>query len=382
MHPILGHMRQLGLYLLAWIPLAVLLLYLLASPGGMSLPQAMAMVLPLCLIYAFMCLSAWYSCRGAPLGTSTFSRLALTHLLAALVISGIWVLIAKALASLLASLQMFRGLDQRFAPDSPLLFASGVMIYLLAVALHYVLLSVEHARELEKREIQARVLARDSELKALKAQVNPHFLFNSLNSISALTSIDAGRAREMCIQLADFLRKTLGMGEKTVIPLREELALVRSFLSVEKVRFGARLMVEENVASEALDFAVPPLLLQPLVENAVAHGISNLTEGGWIHINVQRGNGERHRQGTEEGREESSSNQQGDGLSRNELMIEVENNFDPEMPRRRGAGVGLVNVRQRLAARYGERASFDVRADSDRFRVSMVIPAEKVEAAV
>ena len=382
MHPILGHMRQLGLYLLAWIPLAVLLLYLLASPGGISLPQAIGMVLPLCLIYAFMCLSAWYSCRGAPLGTSTFSRLALTHLLAALVISGIWVLIARGLASVLASLQMFRGLDQRFAPDYPLLFASGVMIYLLAVALHYLLLSVEHARELEKREIQARVLARDSELKALKAQVNPHFLFNSPNSISALTSIDAGRARDMCIQLADFLRKTLGMGEKTVIPLREELALVRSFLSVEKVRFGARLMVEENVASEALDFAVPPLLLQPLVENAVAHGISNLTEGGWIRINVQRGNGNTTGTGGKEDGAEKRLPQDASGAPGNELMIQVENNFDPEMPRRRGAGVGLVNVRQRLATRYGERASFEVRTESDRFRVSMVIPAEKMEAGL
>jgi len=140
----------------------------------------------------------------------------LTHLSGAVIISGIWVAIAKGWASALASVDAFRGLDQKFVPDYPLLFASGVMIYLLAVALHYVLLSVEFSREMEKREIQARVLARDSELKALKAQVNPHFLFNSLNSISALTSIDAGRAREMCILLADFLRKTLGLGEKTV----------------------------------------------------------------------------------------------------------------------------------------------------------------------
>ena len=310
-----------------------------------------------------MCLSAWYSCRGTPLASSTFSRLALTHLSAALVISGIWVAIAKGWVSALAGLDAFRGLDQRFVPDYPLLFACGVMIYLLAVALHYVLLSVEFSREMERREIQARVLARDSELKALKAQVNPHFLFNSLNSISALTSIDATRAREMCILLADFLRKTLGLGEKAVIPLREELELVRSFLSVEKVRFGARLTVEETVAPEALEQAVPPLLLQPLVENAVAHGISNLTEGGWIRLAVSC-----------DGREGASDS------STANLTIEVENNFDPEMPRRRGHGVGLVNVRQRLATRYGDRARFEVRAEGERFRVSIVLPAEKVEA--
>lgn len=371
MHPILGHLRRLGLYLLGWIPLAAILLYLLTSPGGLSLTQGLVMVLPLCLVYAFMCLSAWYSCRGAPLATSSFSRLALTHLIAALAISGIWVLIAKGLAGALASLEVFRGFDQKFAADYSLLLASGVMIYLLVVALHYVLSSVESSREAEKREIQACVLARDSELKALKAQVNPHFLFNSLNSISALTSIDAGRAREMCTLLADFLRRTLGLGEKVVIPLREELELVRSFLSVEKVRFGARLTVGETIVFEALECAVPALLLQPLVENAVAHGVSNLTEGGWIRLEVlwSDGNGR--------GVAERPEGPPGGG----DLLIRVENNFDPEMPRRRGNGVGLVNVRQRLATRYGDRARLEVRAEGDRFRVSIVLPAERVEAA-
>ncbi len=365
MHPILGHLRQLSLYLLAWSPLAVILFYVLKSASGLSLIQTFATVPLLCLVYAFMCLSAWYTCRATPLSNSTFSRLALTHLSGALVISGIWIVIAKGWTSAMSGLEAFRGLDQRFAPNYPLLFASGVMIYLLAVALHYVLLSMEFSRELEKREIQARVLARDSELKALKAQVNPHFLFNSLNSISALTSIDAGRAREMCILLADFLRKTLGLGEKVVIPLREELELVRSFLSVEKVRFGARLTVEESVSSDALECAVPPLLLQPLVENAVAHGISNLTEGGWIRVGVSCN-----------GQKDASAS----SFLADDLRIEVENNFDPEMPRRRGHGVGLVNVRQRLQTRYGDRARFEVRAEGDRFQVSILLPAEKLEA--
>jgi two-component system, LytTR family, sensor histidine kinase AlgZ len=366
MHPILGHLRQLSLYLLAWFPLAAILFYILKTGGGLSWLQSFAMVPTLCLVYAFMCLSAWYSCRGTPLASSTFYRLALTHLSGALVISGIWVALAKGWATALANIDTFRGLDQKFVPDYPLLFACGVMIYLLAVALHYVLLSVEFSREMEKREIQARVLARDSELKALKAQVNPHFLFNSLNSISALTSIDAGRAREMCILLADFLRKTLGLGEKTVIPLREELELVRSFLSVEKVRFGVRLTVEESVAPGALECSLPPLLLQPLVENAVAHGISNLTEGGWIRVGVSC---------------DGNKKAVGSDLQTDDLRIEVENNFDPDMPRRRGHGVGLANVRQRLATRYGDRARFEVRAEGDRFRVSIVLPAERAETA-
>jgi hypothetical protein len=353
MHPILGQLRRLTLYLLAWVPLGGILLYLLASPGGLSWPKALVLVVPLCLIYAFVCLSAWYSCRFTPLETSGFGRLALTHLTEACIVSFLWLLIAKGLALALSSLDGFRGLDQEMVRSYPLLLGSGVLLYLLAVALHYVLLAVEASREAEKREMEARVLARDSELKALKAQINPHFLFNSLNSISALTSSDAARAREMCILLADFLRATLGLGEKTAIPLRDELSLVRSFLSVEKVRFGPRFNLEEDIEPEALDYLVPPLLLQPLVENAVAHGISNLSEGGWIRLNIGCQNGAGN------------------------LSILMENNFDPAMTRRRGSGMGLRNVRQRLDMRYGNRASFEVRTDGDRFRVALNLPAER-----
>src|SRR5579864_5817275 len=251
MHPILGNLRRLSLYLLGWIPLTAILFYLLTLSGGLKWTHALAMALPLCLLYAFMCLSAWYSCRGTPLESTSFWRLALTHLVTAIILSAIWVAQARGLTIALASFAAFRGIDHEFPPNHPLLFASGVLIYLLAVALHYVLLSMERTRELEKREIQARVLARDSELKALKAQINPHFLFNSLNSISALTSIDAGRAREMCILLADFLRMTLGLGEKALVPLREELELLQRFLAIEKVRLGERLHIDVHVEAQA-----------------------------------------------------------------------------------------------------------------------------------
>ena len=353
MHPILGQLRRLGLYALAWIPLGAILLYLLAAPGGLGWARAAALAIPLCVVYAFVCLSAWYSCRGTPLEASSFSRLAVTHLSAAVVAGGIWIVVAKGLAFALSS--AFPGLDEQIGRDYPLIFGSGVLLYLLAVALHYVLLSDQASHEAEKREAEARVLARDSELKALKTQVNPHFIFNCLNSISALTTSDSAKAREMCVLLADFLRKTLGLGEKTLIPLRDELALTHSYLSVEQIRFGARLKLEEKTEPAVLDCLVPPLLLQPLVENAVGHGISNLTEGGWIRIDIGWGVGE-------------------------SLSVKIENNFDPETPRRKGAGIGLKNVRQRLDTAYGNKARFDVQTKGDRFAVSLELPAERATA--
>jgi two-component system, LytTR family, sensor histidine kinase AlgZ len=350
MPPILSQPRRLVLYLLAWVPLAALLAYLMDLAGGMSARDAVALAFPLCLIYAFICLSAYYSCRATPLGRTTVPRFIITHASGALVASGIWIVVAKILSYSLSKTNAFAGIDANFPRQVPLLLGTGVLFYLLSVDLYYVLMAVEASREAEARALQASVLARDAELKALKAQVNPHFLFNSLNSISALTSSNPAKAREMCILLGDFLRKTLGLGEKSAIPLEEELSLVHSFLAVEKVRFGTRIQMEENIDKDAMSIPVPPLLLQPLVENAVVHGIAHLVEGGWVRLEVNASNGL--------------------------LSVVVENLFDPDAPPRRKGGVGLANVRQRLSARYGHQASFEAKAEGDRFRVAMSLPVE------
>jgi two-component system, LytTR family, sensor histidine kinase AlgZ len=221
---------------------------------------------------------------------------------------------------------------------------------LVNVGFFYVLIAFEASRAAEARALETSILARDAELRALKAQVNPHFLFNSLNSISALTSIDPARAREMCILLGDFLRMTLGLGEKAAVPLREELELLKRFLAIEKVRFGARLQVDEQIDPQAESCLVPPLILQPLVENAIVHGIANLTQGGTVRLKVLCNEGW--------------------------LQISIENSFDPEAARSRKGGLGLSNVRQRVEARYPKQGSVRAEAEEDSFRVYISIPAE------
>jgi len=355
-HPILGNLRRLTLYLLAWIPLAGLVAYLFVATAGFRWGEAIALVAPLSLFYAFMCLSAWYTCRGNPLERSGISSLVVAHGIGAVIAGGFWVLLARALGSGLSRLNNFTALQPKVAKITALVFALGVLFYLLAVGLFYVLIAIEASRRAEQLALEAQVFARDAELRALKAQVNPHFIFNSLHSISALTSSDPAKAREMCILLGDFLRRTLGLGEKHLIPLEEELALVRSFLSVEKVRFGARLEMQEQVDEKSLDCQVPPLLLQPLVENAVVHGISNLVDGGWVRL-VIRPEGEN-------------------------LAIVVENQWDAEAPKKRRNGLGLENVRRRLATAFGSRARMDATSDGDAFRVSMTLPAERKASAL
>src|SRR5437879_1691988 len=326
MHPLLTRNR-LGLYLLAWVPLAATSAYVLVTRGGLGWLQATALAVAVFLFYAFLCLSAWYPCRATPLGKVSFVRLLLTHLSAAVLISFVWTQAGAALSYAILSPEKFEAIRTQFRPQLNSIFTIGVLLYLLSVAFHYVLIAMENSRHAEAQALETSVLARDAELKALKAQVNPHFLFNSLNSISALTSIDPARARDMCVLLGDFLRLTLGLGEKNLVRFSDELELLEKYMAIEKVRFGDRLRMHEEIQEDSKVCLLPPLLLQPLVENAVKHGIAGLPEGGDVRLAVQRQNGR--------------------------LAILVENSWDPEAPPRRPGGLGLKNVQQRLEARYG-----------------------------
>jgi LytS/YehU family sensor histidine kinase len=257
---------------------------------------------------------------------------------------------ARAAAAALARAPALKGIDSRLERELPLLFGMGVLLYLLSAGLHYAALAAEESRNAERRAAEARALAREAELQALRMQISPHFLFNSLHSISALATMDGARAREMCLQLAGFLRSSLGLADRETISLGEELALARSYLDVERVRFGARLQVEERMEAGCEACAVPALLLQPLVENAVKHGVAGLTEGGWIRIEARRiGTG---------------------------VCIVIENGYDPEAAGSGRTGMGLAQVRKRLLVRYGGEAAMEAGGKDGVYRVELRIPCE------
>ena len=343
MHPILRDARRLGLYLLAWVPLGALMTSALA-PTHLSWAQAFAICIPLCLVYAFVCLAASYVCRSLPIREGGIQRLITTQALNAVIGGGIWVVLARGLAWVI-------GIPSaRMSGVLPLIFLAGVMFYLLSVAIHYAVFAVEASQAAQRRESEATLLAGRAELRALRAQINPHFLYNSLNSISALTSIDPGKARDMCIQLSDFLRNTLGMSEQSSIPLRQELDLVRTYLAIERVRFGKRLAVCEQIPEHCEADAVPPLILQPLVENAIVHGIANVIEDGFLKLTAEHADGK--------------------------LRLIVENSYDPESKRSRQVGFGLDSIRKRLNVIYGPQAGIRVSTEGNQFRVELALPRE------
>lgn len=347
MHPILAFRGRLGPYLAGWVPLAGLLAGLLAV-GGMTSLQATVVAVPLAVIYAFMCLAAWYPCQSAPLRKATFAKVVVTQLAAAALSAMLWLFLADTWVVFLEQFPAFAGVGERFPGLVVLLLAVGVVLYVLGAALHYLLIGFEEAQQAERNTLQLEVAAREAELRALRAQIDPHFLFNTLNAISSLIATEPTSARTMCLELAEFLRESLRLGGVATIPLAEELRLAERYLGIERVRFGPRLRVERDVDGGAEACAVPALVLQPLVENAVRHGIAQLVQGGTVRI-AGRCSGGR-------------------------LYLTVENPACAA-PAQSGPGLGLANVRQRLAALYGQDASLDARVAGGTFRVELTIPA-------
>jgi hypothetical protein len=347
MHPILVPGPRLRLYVVSSLLVGCLLALLIVGQAALAVGDATLVALPLTTLYGFICLSAWYVAWSQPLATTGSVRIIAAGLAAALLSSGGWMVATRGWLELLGRYGIVDDPPVKYAAVRPLVFGFGVLLYLLSIAVSYVIGAFEASREAERQGLRGQVLAREAELRSLRAQIDPHFLFNSLHSISALTAVDPAGARRMCLMLADFLRETLALGGEARIPLARELALVERFLSIERVRFGDRLhvAVDPDAAGACL---VPPLLLQPLVENAVTHGVAHVLEGGTIRVAASR--------------------------SDRTLSILIENPCDPQRPRGTGAGLGLANVRARLQALYGIDGRLTAGEQQGTWRVDIAMP--------
>ncbi len=348
MHPILSERRALVAYLAGSVAAAYLPASVLASPGDPRFVPALAAAVPATLLLGVGALPVYYLCRAVPLRSPALGNALRVHA-------------ALGLASGLTFLGLLDwaepvGLADDVERQWGALVTLGAMLYLAAAAFYTFVSSVQRARASERRAAAASLRAHEARLALLKAQVHPHFLFNSLNAISALTVQEPRAARELCVRLGDFLRDSLAMGERGTISVAEELRLARAYLDVERIRLGERLAVDIQVSPAAGEVRIPALLLQPLVENAVTHGIATCPQGGTLAVEARTTPGV--------------------------LVVTVTNPFDPHAPARRGpgsGGVGLANVSRRIAACY-RGATLTTRRDPDRFTSTLVLPIQREEA--
>ena len=186
-------------------------------------------------------------------------------------------------------------------------------------------------------------------LNQLKAQLNPHFIFNALNSMRALVDEEPVKAKVAITQLSNILRNSLIMDKKRVISFEDELSTVRDYLALESIRFEERLEVKYNVETGSEHFAIPPMMIQTLVENAIKHGVSNLMAGGLVELNTR--------------------------IDKSKLTIIIRNSgqlVNGKKKRKKGSGYGLANTKERLKLIYSGEASFRIYNENDKFVVTEI----------
>jgi two-component system LytT family sensor kinase len=227
--------------------------------------------------------------------------------------------------------------------------------YITAIALFYLLRYIDTVREKENEKMLLAIANNEMQMSLLKSQINPHFLFNTLNSISTLMATDKAKARQMMAMLGDVFRYALDSNDILEVPLTNELEFIRSYIRIQQVRFGDRLKYEEDIERPCLALTIPPMVLQPLVENSVKHGITPKEEGGTITVSIHLNNGQAIFKVADDGI----------GLT-NQTQYESSN-----------SGVGLANSDMRLQSMYGKQAKIRIAADEDGFDVTFRIPVDE-----
>jgi len=352
MHPILSFRGRLLAYLLLWVTFGGLLAGIIAVTGEASLHWAELFAIPLAVLMGLQCLPCWYLVRGMAPDEVPAWRLVGTWTGTSFVLLSVWLGAATLWLRVLKAFDLTPEVDP--GTLMPVLVFAGCVGVLIAITGLNSAAAFERSREAERRALELRAFAREAEMSFLRRQLDPHFLFNSLNSVAALIGSDAIAARRMCLLMADFYRKSLKLSAQQTIALSDELTLIETFLAIEEVRFGDRLRRSVEVTEEALRMRVPALLLQPLVENAVHHGIAHLVDGGEIKVSAK--------------------------VRGNLLDLVVENTCDADRPPSRGTGLGLANVRGRVESMYGTRARMDVESAPGTFKVLLALPASPLEA--
>jgi two-component system, LytTR family, sensor kinase len=349
-HPILSNRVRLIVWWLVWLFLALGQSLLFYFAYGSFIKISILDSLVSLLIYSGIALSLWYPFRYFNSGITRIAAL-ISNLVANGALSvTLWVLITKFVMTIVIPEQS--NYQAYWDATFPYRIGTGVFIYGLTIMTYYLFVSLSNLSEKNAKEARLESLVKETELKMLRSQINPHFLFNSLNSISSLTITDPEKARDMVVKLSEFMRYALSRKDEQPVSLQNELENLRLYLDIEKVRFGDKLTMEENIDSNCLDIKIPVMLLQPLYENAVKHGVYESTESVRI---VTRAS-----------------------VTDAYFEISISNNYDDSPSLRRGTGTGLLNVSRRLELFYGNKASMKTVKENGLYTVSLFIPASQL----
>ncbi len=352
MHPLFISNRSFFSLSILWALLCVVLAFILlqlAQAGGELIHwfTASVQLLPWYYLLLFFSISNLYLCRRLSLDQTDILVLIVAHGLAALTTVGLWLLSGWGWTILLDII----GLQNVHLLYSPLLLYHtliGVLVYGVWLMVHYSFLTAAGDKVQNAKVLEQQLLISSIELQALRATVHPHFMYNSLNMLANLSLSEPEKIHGICVKMSDFLRYSVSYGKKPIVTLGDEIGHIKNYLAIEQERFGDKLRV--NYQTDAIDLEIPtlPLVLFPLVENAIKHGIQSQLDGGYIDIALTEG--------------------------RDSIRLEVINSFDPLGIKSQGTGHGLSTLRKRLTANYGVAVLFTTNKADTTFSVTIQLP--------
>jgi Histidine kinase len=345
-HPVLSNRKILIIWGLVWLFLTAgqLLLYYYAygSYTAIFIPDGIISM----LLYSGIALSIWYPFRYFNTATTGITAVIANIAAGGIFFVSAWILLTKLLVPLF--IPKLNNFTAYWDVTFPYRIGTGIFIFLLIILTYYLFTSLFNLAEKRAKEAKLETLVRETELKMLRSQINPHFLFNSLNSISSLTITNPEKAREMVIKLSDFMRYSLSRKDEKPVTFRSELENLKLYLDIEQIRFGDRLTTEEYIDGNCLEVRMPVMLLQPLYENAIKHGVYESTEKVKIISKAVIDGGF--------------------------LSISISNNYDNAPASLKGTGTGLLNVSRRLELFYGSKGFIQTQKEDGIFTVRLYIP--------
>ncbi len=343
--------RNLWIYYFAfWATVAVIQFAMTYGVYGQELLNSIADSFISNLVFALLGVGLWYMVRFSGNQINGFVKNLSYHLTGCAFTILIWQFVSYSLLRLL-----FENDDifMNFLAEALVVkVVTGILIYFLLISVDYLILNFEEMQEQVAHEASLSAMLRDAELNMLRSQIRPHFLFNSLNSVSSLTLSNPQAAQDMIIKLSEFMRHSLTLGAETMNSLDDELYNAGLYLEIEKVRFSDRMKIEKSIDPKCGKMMLPAMILQPLLENAVKHGVNTMLTTCIITLKAE--------------------------CTESNLSISISNNFDPDAVPRKGTGTGLSNVKKRMVAIYGRSDLLTSKINDEIFEVKLQIPVQKV----
>lgn len=346
-HPIANNRRNLVLYAIFWSLLALMHGFFLYNFYNASIYLTIVDSVLFNLLYGLIGLGLWFAVKFSQMETNNIGNLIVNHLSAASITLVVLLLIGY--YCLISIPVLNEGYKEFFYNTLIWRVITGIIEYILIVLVYYLIMYYSNFMEKITMESELKTNVKVAELNALKSQINPHFLFNSLNSISALTIDESNKAQEMITKLADFLRFSIAEKPDTMRKFSDEIDNISKYLDIEKVRFGDRLVVKKDIAKKCSDASIPSLILQPIIENALKYGLSESL--GKVEIRITA------------------------DCFQGFLKVQVENDFDEHDQKViSGNGIGLQNIKQRLKLTFGREDLISIGNENGKFLVTITFP--------